>query len=120
MSHSPGPWKFEEDNQGLSHDPGWGIIGATGHDVGVHVSRMTSRVIEAACDFEETGRSNARLVAEAPSMFALLEGLIRIEDSDQALISNQGQGMDGYTMLANFHICVKDAREILARAKGKS
>lgn len=48
---------------------------------------------------------------------------IRIDEASKggkALISNQGQGMDGYTKLANYDSCVNKARKALEPAAGDS
>ena len=47
---------------------------------------------------------------------ATLKKFISIDDAargGKALISNQGQGMDGYSKLANYDAVVKEARILL-------
>lgn len=47
----------------------------------------------------------------------LLQRLIDVDDADKSgkgLVSAQGQGMDGYTKLANYERCVEKARKALA------
>lgn len=62
------------------------------------------------------------LIAAAPDLLEACKWFVKIEDaasSGKPLLSNQGQGMDGYSMLANFRGLVKDARAAVDKAEGK-
>lgn len=48
---------------------------------------------------------------------AALQAFVAIDDADKsakALLSNQGQGMDGYSKLANYEACIASARQALS------
>jgi len=69
----------------------------------------------------EECQANARLIAAAPNLLNSLAKFVFIDDIDKSgksLVSNQGQGMDGYSKLANYDSLVGKARVIIAEATG--
>ena len=55
---------------------------------------------------------------ENKDLIDVLELFVAIDDAEKAgaaLMSNQGQGMDGYTKLANYDSVVKKARVVLEK-----
>jgi len=60
--------------------------------------------------------ANADMEAKNAKLVEALNRFINVDDVDKggdALISNQGQGMDGYTKLSNYESCVNKARQAI-------
>lgn len=63
--------------------------------------------------------ANARLIASAPGLAAVVLALVGILDAADGrlpLAANQGQAMDGYTELANYRALGSNARAALVAA----
>ena len=50
------------------------------------------------------------------ALLAKFVNVLNAYEGGDALVSNQGQGMDGYSALANFNALAKEARDLLANA----
>lgn len=113
--HTPGPWQWTTRNRvrdGYADESPWQTL-TDGH--GVPITKATQRPVR-----EEM--ANAYLIAAAPELLGALREFVDVDDADRdgrALISNQGQGMDGYTKLANYERAVSRARAVIAKAEGK-
>src|SRR5262245_17270498 len=74
------------------------------------VGRHDEKQIEADADLMTHAPTDlAELCAYAGRLEDALRAFVRIDDLDRSgkpLFSNQGQGMDGYTKLANYESCV--------------
>lgn len=114
-------------------------VGNVGLVVGGHQMYHTATGHIALCAAEQAAPGQCGVVTEHGSLDSLLrqvhpeiaqerearralvavaEAIVRVEDrSGDALMSAQGQGMDGYTMLAEFRAIVPEAREALAKAE---
>lgn len=97
---TPGPWTVA-------------IIGDTG---GRQVAEVMSGNDKVA---EYMYVEDATIAAAGLDMLAALRAFVAIDDADKdgkALMSAQGQGMDGYTKLANYEACIAAARAAIAKA----
>lgn len=128
--HTPGPWSFDEDNQGVSFEPSWGLLDSRLSSLHVHVSSSASYDKEYT---EKIAKANARLIAAAPETLAerdrlrevnkgLLEALEKLVGSE---IYADGEGL--YSVINggldddDHRGIVKNAISAIAKAKeGKS
>ena len=72
---------------------------------------------------DNEAKSNACLISAAPELLKALTKFVHIDDLDIgkiALFANQGQAMDGYSKLANYQECIKEARKAITKAKGEN
>lgn len=91
-------WKeFEDSNVGLVLDN----------------TRLEAEFEHLKQDFEQLELVNRRLEAENRRLKAIVDDLIEVKkcaDGGTALISNQGQALDGYSELANYRAIIEKAK----------
>ncbi|OFW58457.1 MAG: hypothetical protein A2133_00825 [Actinobacteria bacterium RBG_16_64_13] len=73
-NHTPGPWIFDPENEGMDHHRGWGIS-ADGMATVAHLPVRGCEGSEALA----VSYANARLVAAAPEMLAALHEIAKGE-----------------------------------------
>ena len=113
MKHTPGPFSTDADRVVLDYPM----------DTLTIYDRQGDGIIASVNCYhspEET-TANARLFAAAPDLLAackVVAAILEAVDSGAALLSAQGQALDGYSELANYREAAVDCRSAIAKVEG--